>query len=272
MYNDYYGFKKSPFNMTPNARFFFNSPKHTEALSTILYAIKERKGFVVITGDIGSGKTTVCRTVLSQLGSDTEYALITNTHLNARDLMMTVLDEFGVEYTSTSKARLLAQFNSYLIEQMQRNKNVVLIIDEAQNLKPAVLEEIRMLSNLETDEDKLIQIVFLGQPELRKKLSLPRLEQLRQRVVVFFHLTPLSREDAVAYIYHRLLLASGSEKAYFTHKAAMMVADASNGIPRIINQLCDSALLSGYVNEQRVIDVDLMEEVIAESPMAQIFP
>jgi len=270
MYNDFYGFKESPFNLTPNSRFFFNSTKHTEALSTILYAIRERKGFVVITGDIGSGKTTVCRTVLNQLGPDTEFALITNTHLGAKDLLSTVLEDLGVEHTSSSKARLLSQLNAYLIRQLQNDHNVVLIIDEAQNLKPAVLEEVRMLSNLETEREKLIQIIFLGQPELKKKLALARLEQLRQRVAVYYHLTPLSREDAEAYIRHRLRVASESGKQFFTDQAAAMAAEASGGIPRVINLLCDSALLSGYVKDQSIIDADLMEEVISESPMTQI--
>jgi general secretion pathway protein A len=270
MYNDFYGFNEAPFNMTPNSRFFFNSAKHIEALSTILYAIRERKGFVVITGEIGSGKTTVCRTVLNQLGPDTVFALITNTHLGAKDLLSTVLEELGVEHTSSSKARLLSQLNAYLIEKLRNDKNVVLIIDEAQNLKPAVLEVVRMLSNLETEQEKLIQIIFLGQPELKHKLALPRLEQLRQRVAVYFHLTPLSQQDAEAYIRHRLRVASGGDREFFTDQAVTMAAEASGGIPRVINQLCDSALLSGYVKEQKIIDADVMEEVISESPVMQI--
>lgn len=270
MYNSFYGFKEAPFNMTPNPRFFFSSAKHTEALSSLLYTVRERKGFVVITGDIGSGKTTICRTLLSQLGPDTQFALITNTHLGARDLLLTILEELGVEYSGRSKSRLLSQLNSHLIEQLSQDHNVVLIIDEAQNLKPAVLEEVRMLSNLETEREKLIQIIFLGQPELKKKLSLPRLEQLRQRIALYFHLTPLNVDDTKDYIMHRLRLASESDRPFFTENAMTMVAEASGGVPRIINHLCDSALLSGFVKDQKIIDADLMEEVISESPIAQI--
>ncbi|MEW5895312.1 MAG: AAA family ATPase [Candidatus Omnitrophota bacterium] len=270
MYKDFYGLKEKPFTITPNSRFFFSSAKHVEALSTMLYAVKERKGFVVVTGEVGSGKTTVCRALLNQLGKDTEFALITNTHIGAKDLLSTILEEFGVDYTGGSKARLLSQLNAFLIEKLREDKNVVLVIDEAQNLKPSVLEEVRMLSNLETEHEKLIQIIFLGQPELRQKLAMARLEQLRQRVAIYFHLTPLSREDTVAYIEHRLRIASGGDEQFFTEEALEMVAEFSNGVPRIVNQICDSALLSGYVRDQRIIDARLMEEVIGESPMRQI--
>ena len=158
----------------------------------------------------------------------------------------------------------------HLIKKLHENKNVVLIIDEAQNLKPSVLEEVRMLSNLETEDEKLIQIIFLGQPELKRKLALPCLEQLRQRIVIYFHLTPLNREDAIAYIEHRLRIVSSSNEQIFTEKALDMAADFSTGIPRLINQICDSALLTGYVQDQHIIDADLMDEAIAESPMMQI--
>ena len=194
MYNQFYGFKESPFNLTPNSRFFFASHKHTEALDSLVYAINQRKGFVVITGEIGSGKTTVCRTLLSRLDRHTQVALITNTHLNSKDLLMMVLEDLEIEFSNGSKSKLLSQLNSYLIDQIKQDNNVVLIIDEAQNLKPSVLEEIRMLSNLETETEKLIQIILLGQPELKQKLALSRLEQLRQRIAVYFHLSPLTED------------------------------------------------------------------------------
>ena len=154
MYHDFYGFSESPFNLTPNSKFFYSSTRHMEALSTLVYAIKERKGFVVITGNIGSGKTTVCRALLNQLDSKTQTALITNTHISGRDLLMAILEELEVEFIPGSKSKLLSQLNEYLIEQLRHNHNVVLIIDEAQNLTPAVLEEVRMLSNLETENEK----------------------------------------------------------------------------------------------------------------------
>ena len=270
MYYNYYGFKEAPFNLTPNSKFFFSSNKHTEALSTLVYAISERKGFVVITGHIGSGKTTVCRALLNQLDPNTEVALITNTHMSAKDLLVSILDDLEIEYTPGSKAKLHAQLNDYLITQLRRDKNVVLMIDEAQNLTPSVLEEVRMLSNLETENEKLIQIIFLGQPELKRKMALPRLEQLRQRIAVYYHLTPLTEEETFEYIRHRLKVASDSDKEFFTPEALKLIYKFSNGVPRLVNQLCDSALLTGYINERSEIDEEIIREVIAESPMTLI--
>jgi len=225
---------------------------------------------VVITGDIGSGKTTVCRTLLNRLSSATQTALITNTHLSGKDLLCTILEDLGVDYVPGTKARLLSQLNNYLIQQLRRDNNVVLIIDEAQNLKPSVLEEVRMLSNLETEDEKLIQIIFLGQPELKTKLALPRLEQLRQRVAFFFHLTPLNENETKQYILHRLKVASDSDREYFTEGAIEFIYKFSRGIPRLINQICDSALLNGFIYEKAIIDEDLMIEVVKESPVMQI--
>jgi len=270
MYNKFFGFKESPFNLTPNSRFFFASNKHTEALDSLVYAINQRKGFVVITGEIGSGKTTVCRTLLSRLDRHTQVALITNTHLNSKDLLLMVLEDLEIEYTGGSKANLLSQLNSYLIEQIRQDNNVVLIVDEAQNLKPSVLEEIRMLSNLETETEKLIQIILLGQPELKQKLSLSGLEQLRQRVAVYFHLSPLTRTETAEYVLHRLKIASGTDHQYMTEAALHLVYEFSKGVPRLINQICDNAFLTGYVAESQVIDEKIMKEVIADSPIEKL--
>ncbi len=270
MYQQYFGFKESPFNITPNSKFFFASLRHTEALNTMVYAVSERKGFVVITGDIGAGKTTVCRALVNQLDSRTQVALITNTLMNGRDLISTILEDLEAQYTPGSKAKLLFQLNNYLIEQLRENNNVVLIIDEAQNLTPSVLEEVRLLSNLETESEKLIQIIFLGQPELKKKLAMNRLEQLRQRVAVYYHLSPLTKDEAREYILHRLKIASKSDRQYFTEEALETVYNFSNGVPRLINQICDSALLSAYVAEAAQVTDQTMREVIAESPMIQI--
>ena len=270
MYNKFYGFSEAPFNMTPSSRFFFESTKHTEALSTMVYAVEQRKGFVVITGEIGSGKTTICRTMLNQLDSHTETALITNTHISGKDLLCTILEDLEVDYQSGSKARLLSQLNSYLIQQIQNDKNVVLIIDEAQNLSPSVLEEVRMLSNLETENEKLIQIIFLGQPELKQKLALNRLEQLRQRIAVFYHLSALNEEETKGYILHRLKVASGTDREYFTEGALRLIYPFTRGTPRLINQICDSALLSGYIYGVDMVDEKIMHEVIKESPISQL--
>ncbi len=271
MYYKYYGFNEPPFNLTPNSRFFFESGKHAEALNTLLYSINQRKGFVVLTGDIGSGKTTVCRKLINQLGVKTKTALITNTHISGKDLLMTILDELEIDYISGSKAKLLSQINNYLIEQLRNDYNVVLIIDEAQNLTASVLEEVRMLSNLETEEEKLIQIVFLGQPELKKKLALSSLEQLRQRVAIYYDLNPLNREETIDYIRHRLSVSRAKDdREIFTPEAFEIVYDFSKGVPRLINQICDSALLSGYIYEADKIDSKIMYEVIKESPTVQL--
>lgn len=270
MYFQFYGFKEPPFNLTPNSRFFFASQKHQEALDSLLYAVDNRKGFVVITGEIGSGKTTVCRTLLNKLNKHTEVALITNTHLNSKDLLMVLLEDLEIEFQhGWTKAKLLSALNTYLIEQMQENNNVVLIIDEAQNLKPTVLEEVRMLSNLETETEKLIQIILMGQPELKHKLGLPKLEQLRQRVAVYFHLSPLSFEETKEYVLHRLKVASGGDRVYFTEGALKLVYEFSRGVPRLTNQICDSAFLTGYIDEAQTIDERVLNEVIGESPTRQ---
>jgi len=270
MYFKFFGFKEAPFNMTPNSRFFFESTKHTEALSTLIYAIEERKGFVVITGNIGSGKTTVCRTLLNKLNSMTQTALITNTHMSGKDMLANILEDLEVECGPGSKSKMLSRLNQYLIEQLRNDQNVVVIIDEAQNLTPSVLEEVRMLSNLETENEKLIQIILLGQPELKKKLSLPKLEQLRQRIAVFYHLVPLTEEETKKYILYRLKIASGSNRKYFTSEALDIIYQFSNGIPRLINSICDSALLNGFIYEKEYIDGPLMQEVVDESPMSQL--
>ncbi|MBF0522917.1 MAG: AAA family ATPase [Candidatus Omnitrophica bacterium] len=271
MYYRYYGFKEPPFNLTPNPHFFFESSQHTEALNTLLYAINQRKGFVVLTGDIGSGKTTVCRKLINKLSIRTRTALITNTHISGKDLLMSILDDLEIDYTPGSKAKLLFHINNYLIEQLKNDYNVVLIIDEAQNLTPSVLEEVRMLSNLETENEKLIQIVFIGQPELKKKLALSRLEQLRQRIAVYYDLSPLNREETINYIRHRLNVARGDEaQEIFTPEAFELIYEFSKGVPRLINQICDSALLSGYIYESDQIAGKIMCEAIGESPTMQL--
>ncbi len=266
MYEQFYKLKEKPFNNNPDPRFFYPSPKHDEALNRLLYAIRERKGFVVITGEIGSGKTTVCRALLNKLDQTSEVCMITNTHLNAKELIIAILEDLDVPYKSGTKVKLLSQLNDYLIQKMQEDKNIILIIDEAQNLTPSVLEEIRMLSNLETDTEKLIQIILMGQPQLREKLRLKELEQLKQRIAVYYHLYPLTKEETFGYVNHRLGVASANGASpIFRPEALEIVYKFSQGIPRLINYACDNALLSGFVYEKPQIDQDLMIEVASES-------
>jgi general secretion pathway protein A len=265
MYERYYGLTEKPFNMTPDSKFFYPSAKHEEALNCLLLAISERNGFVVITGEIGSGKTTVCRTLINRLDQATKVALVLNTHLGKKELLTTILEDLDIEYRSTSKTHLLSALNKYLLEQVSKDVNVVLIIDEAQNLTPSVLEEVRMLSNLETETEKLIQIVLLGQPELRKKLALPKLEQFRQRVVFHYHLDPLSREETGEYIKHRLKKSGNAAADLFQEDAIDEIYKHSKGVPRLINVMCHNALISGLVYETKSITMKTALEAIAET-------
>ncbi|MDB4349542.1 AAA family ATPase [Omnitrophica bacterium] len=264
MYEKYYGFTSKPFSMTPDSNFFFASTKHEEALNRLLLAISERNGFAVITGGVGSGKTTVCRTLLNRLDPTTKVALILNTHLSKKELLTTVLEDLGIEYRSRSKTHLLKALNNYLIEQAAKDINVVLAIDEAQNLTPSVLEEVRMLSNLETETDKLIQIILLGQPELRKKLNSPKLEQFSQRIVFYYHLGALDHKETKDYINHRLHKAGSQSPDIFSENAINEIYKYSSGIPRLINLACHSALISGLVSDSKKITGIIASDAIDE--------
>jgi len=264
MYEKFYGFTEKPFNTTPDPRFFFPSNKHTEALNSLIYAVQERKGFVVITGEIGAGKTTVSRALLNKLDMNTKVALITNTHITAKELIAQILQELEVEYKPGGKQKLLAQLNDYLIRQLSADANVVLIIDEAQNLKAQQLEQIRLLSNLETDKDKLLQIVLVGQPELNHKLSLYELRQLQQRIMIRYHISPLDKLEVKEYIRHRLNIAGAANQIDFTDEATEMVFNFSGGTPRLINIICDRALLAGYVAETNNIDAGIINKCMEE--------
>jgi len=272
MYEKFYGFNDKPFNMTPDSKFFYASAKHEEALNCLLLAIAERNGFVVITGEIGSGKTTVCRTLLNKLDPLTKVALVLNTHLGKKELLTTILEDLEIEYKSNSKTHILSALNKYLLEQISKDINVVLIIDEAQNLTPSVIEEVRMLSNLETEKEKLIQIVLIGQPELKKKLSLPRLEQFRQRIVFQYHLEPLSHEETTGYIKHRLKTAGNINADIFTQEAIDKIYNFSQGVPRLINLACHNSLITGVANESRVITDVIVKDTLINLILERQYP
>ncbi len=269
MYEKFYDFKEKPFNTTPDSRFFFPSSKHSEALNSLIYAINERKGFVVITGEIGAGKTTVYRTLLNKLGPNTKVALITNTHLTCKELIAEIMDELEIDYHPGTKQKLLSQLNRYLIRQLAQDINIVLIIDEAQNLTAKALEEVRMLSNLETEREKLIQIILIGQPQLKAKLENPLLAQFKQRIALYYHIPGLSHREASDYILHRLKLVSSNGVDIFTPEAVDLIYAHSAGIPRLINLVCDSALLSGYIYDKKHITGDIIKEVIKERDFNQ---
>ena len=267
MYETFFGLKEKPFRMTPDTRYFYPSAKHTDALNHMVYAIEERRGFVVITGEIGSGKTTLSRVLFQKLDPTTKTAIIRNTHLSAKDLLALTLEEFEIpSRPGSTKTQLISRLNEFLVEQLRMNCNVVLLIDEAQNLTPAVLEEVRMLSNLETETDKLIQIILMGQPELKSKLWLKGLTQLRQRVTLHYHLGPLDETDTKAYIEHRLHIAGANGTPIFDPGALREVSRCSQGVPRLVNGLCDRALLTGYVSEAKTVNASIIAEAAGELP------
>ena len=264
MYEEFYGFKERPFSVTPDARFFFPSSKHTEALDSLYYAITQRLGFVVITGEIGAGKTTVCRTLLKRLPASAKVAMVNNTLVTGRHLLCAILDEFELAAGDREpRWKLINRLNEFLIEALSHDENVVLVIDEAQNLTPSVLEQVRLLSNLETERAKLLQLILLGQPELRQKLNLPGLAQLKQRVMVAYHLVPLNLQETLSYIQHRQTLA-GAPTSAFTPKAVEVIYEYSKGVPRLINLACERALLTGYADQVKLIEGTLMQQVASE--------
>lgn len=264
MYLNYYGLTEAPFDITPNPRFLFYSAKHREAYNHLLYGLRERKGFVQLTGEVGAGKTTICRAMLEQLDDRYSTALILNPVLNPDEMMKAVASEFGLPVYGLDRLETLAVINDFLLHQVERGKETVLIIDEAQDLTDELLEQIRLLSNLETDDRKLLQIVLMGQPELRDRLNNPRLRQLRQRITVRYHLLPLSRAEVNQYIEHRLHVSGGNGTPYFTRPALWRVYHYTQGIPRLVNALCDKALLAGFVQQSGCIDFRIVNRAIRE--------
>jgi general secretion pathway protein A len=264
VYLDYYGLTEPPFDITPNPRFLFYSEKHREAYNHLLYGIRERKGFVQLTGEVGAGKTTLCRAMLEQLDGKFATALILNPVLSAQELLKAIAMEFGLPVNGLDRLEILGVINQFLLQQVARNQDTVLIIDEAQDMTDELLEQVRLLSNLETDNRKLLQIVLMGQPELRDRLNAHKLRQLRQRITVRFHLPPLSRFEVNQYIQHRLEVAGAKGSPYFTQPALWRVFRYSQGIPRLLNAICDKSLLAGFVHQRERIDFTLVGRAVRE--------
>src|SRR6187401_1136557 len=272
MYERFYQLRERPFALSPDPEYLYPSRVHREALDYLRYGLESHAGFVVITGEIGSGKTTLLQTLLRGLDSQTTVGRIVNTMLEPRELLETILIDFGLDPSGKSKPLLLRDLAQYLVDQRLAGRLVLLVIDEAQNLSPAALEELRMLSNLETEKSKLLQIVLVGQPNLRDKLSAPELEQLRQRITVSYHLPPLDANETGHYINHRLRHAAVSAPLVFPRQATDLIHSRSRGVPRIINVICDAALVFGYAEERRQIDGALIEDVLSELELTGVLP
>ncbi len=248
MYLEYYGLREMPFHITPDPKFLFLSPTHQEALQHLRYGIREKKGFIVLTGEVGCGKTTLCRKMLEEIDDHPiETALILNPRLSETELLQAILRDLGSTPESASHAALLEQLNRHCLSLIAEGKDIVLIIDESQNMGFEALEHLRLLSNLETNTRKLLQIILIGQPELKAKLQREQLRQLRQRVLVFYDLRPLTRRETALYIQHRLMLAGANGRPSFTPWAARKVFRHTKGVPRLVNSLCDKSLLAAFV-------------------------
>ncbi len=265
MYKDYFGLRDDPFSIAPDPQFLYMSERHREALGHLVYGMKIDGGFVLLTGEVGTGKTTVCRCLLEQIPENSEVAFVFNPKLTVVELLETLCDELRIDYPpgNLSNKLFIDAINRFLIDAHSKGRKTVLIIDEAQSLSPSVLEQIRLLTNLETNKQKLLQVIMLGQPELKLMLEQPELRQLAQRITARYHLEPLPQNEIKAYVNHRLSVA-GVERRLFPASTINKLYQLSGGIPRVINLLCDRALLGAYVREQQTVSPRLLTEAAHE--------
>ena len=269
MYIKFFRLNQAPFSIAPDPRYLYMSDSHREALAHLLYGVNIGGGFVLLTGEIGTGKTTVCRCFLEQIPDNCNVAYIFNPKLTVPELLQTICEEFRIELANDGRSPLTAKhsvdaLNNFLLAAHAEGKNNVLVIDEAQNLSEEVLEQLRLLTNLETNERKLLQIILIGQPELRDILSDPRLEQLAQRVIAHFHLGPLSVKETANYIIHRLSVAGLSSSPPFSRRSVQQIYERTNGVPRRINLLCDRALLGAYTENKMKVNSDIVDKASGE--------
>ena len=262
MYLQFYGLTEQPFSATPDPKFLYLTPAHREALAQLLYGVQEGKGFLVLTGEVGTGKTTLLHTLLQRLSTDTAVAFVLNSAMPFDGILEYALEDFGIESPGQTRARRLFALNRFLIERRRLGQNTVLIVDEAQNLTTAALEQVRLLSNFETPTGKLMQILLVGQPELRDKLARPELRQLKQRIGLRCAIRPLTAEETRDYIRNRLRVAGAADTRVFTDVAIQRIAAYTGGTPRLINILCDHCLLMGYAEQTRRIDGDMVRRGI----------
>ena len=272
MYERFYELRERPFALSPDPDYLYPSRVHREALDYLRYGLESHAGFIVITGEIGSGKTTLLQTVLRGLDGQTTVARIVNTMLDPREVLETIMIDLGLDPAGRSKPLLLRDLSQYLVDQRLAGRMVLVVIDEAQNLSLAALEELRMLSNLETEKSKLLQIVLVGQPNLRDKMGAPELEQLRQRITVSYHLEPLDANETANYINHRLKRAAIGAPLEFARDVTNAIHARSGGVPRVVNVICDAALVFGYAEDRRHIDTELIQEVLGELELTGVLP
>ena len=266
MYEDFYNLSAPPFHNTPNPRFFFETEQHKEALAKLEYTVRNRRGFALITGEIGAGKTTLIRTLMRRIGSDARIALINNTRVSSHQLLKLIATEFQIELPKVvGKATLLTYIRKFIEHQHAVGRTVVVIIDEGQCLTIDEFEELRLLTNLENETEKLLQLLILGQPELRDTLKHPRLEPLIQRIVMYTHLKPMDFDTMTRYIAFRLVRAGKSRpNVDFSREALRLIYEYSNGVPRLINLACDNALLVGYSSDTLLIDSAIVRRAISQ--------
>jgi general secretion pathway protein A len=273
MYQKFFGLRESPFNVNPDPRYLFLTRQIQEALAGLTYGIQNRKGFILLTGEVGTGKTTLLNRLLDWLrGRRAKTAYIFNSKLDVNQLFDFIMAEFEIPCESREKSQVLLRLNQWLLERYRAGETAVLIIDEAQNLSPEVLEEVRLLTNLETSTEKLLQIVLTGQPELEQKLKMPELRQLRQRITLRCHTAPLSLEETFGYIAERLRIAGASGEPIFSKEAIESIHTYSRGIPRVVNLLCEHSLVNSYVDSLRPVPAHLVEEVAREFQLDDIEP
>jgi general secretion pathway protein A len=264
MYLNFFGLQDKPFSIAPDPKFLFMTDQHREALAHLLFGVGDEGGFVLLTGEIGTGKTTVCRRLLSQLDENVNVAFIVNPRLSACELLQSICDEFEIDYGDNLSIKFLVDLiNQFLLNSHSNGKNTILIIDEAQNLSDEVLEQLRLLTNLETNEKKLLQLILLGQPELNTKLEQYNLRQLAQRVTARFHLKSLSENQMISYIKHRLHVA-GFRGDIFEDSAFKYIFNQSRGIPRLVNVICDRALLGAYTQDKIIITQKIVKNACKE--------